>query len=144
MEFANKTAENFDLLPPLVPLDTTGTPVTTTKKTLGVKLSDLSRLSYIRGEVKFVLALDGAITQGQATVRLTDGANDFGSLSVQAGDEDSYNRLSGVFPASLAGINGDTRLYLALDVSTAFDAGVSGEFNGLLVAEHPVYIGGAC
>lgn len=137
-EFATKTVFPFEPLKSGIVLDSTGTKYTTPTNFME-KLADLARLSYIKGQARYVLRLSGASATGEATISLSDGNSTLWSDTV---DLSSATVFTGRADVDLSGVNGGADLRWQVSVGTAGDASLTGEFAGHVIAESPLVIGG--
>lgn len=139
--FAHFTSAVFELLPPSVAVDATSTGVYVTPTAAAPQLRDVSRLSYIGGRLRAVVVLSGSSSAGAATLRLTDGATDYASVSLDLASNTRFN-IDETVDVSQA--NGQNGLQLALDVDTAADSGITAEVAGALDVYHPLVLTGGC
>ena len=136
MEFSNKTCIPVSTPTEAIALDATG--ATDTPSNLRPTLSDLARLTYVRGMVQWHMPMSASATQGDVTVSLrTAGGVSLGSQTVSL----SGSAVGGEFEVDLSQVLGSERLLARVNVDSVGDASLTGNFYANLFIEHPVVIG---
>tara|TARA_B100000446_G_scaffold185938_3_gene211053 strand:+ start:8833 stop:9246 length:414 start_codon:yes stop_codon:yes gene_type:complete len=135
MQFANRTHLNLELggSKP-VSIAATGVVYNTP---LGAQevLKDLSRLQYLKGELKFKVAGDSALSAAALKLTLKAGGVAIGETTVTgSGDEEMHGR----FVCDLSGVNGMQAIELEVEVVAAQAASVN--IFSMLDIEHPLVI----
>jgi len=136
MRISNKTQFGFE---PVATADATATGVQhTTDTAWAVKLGSLAAWTIKTCQWKYKVALNQATAAGAATLNLKAGGTVVGTVAVDLTAGDAV----GVVEIDLAGIEGQTRIVMELDVTTAADAGTVAEIAGALDIETPLIVSG--
>lgn len=138
MEFANKTQLNFEPgLSKAFGINATGSQYTT-PEAVRETLADLSRLSYVKGQMKGKLFLDAANGAAVVTVSVKAGASVVASCTVNCDGASEYYFSSD--DVNLSQVNGGQKLHVDVDISTVAGASVNAQVSAQLSIEHPLII----
>jgi hypothetical protein len=139
--FAHYTAAGLDPLPESVDVASTASPAYTTPSAHRIELRDLARLSYVGCRARATVRANQASSGGAATLRLSDGSTDLVTWSIDLSSGTRWTREAEV---DISGVKGTAGLFLALDVTTAADAGTTVEVAGALDIHHPIILLSGC
>lgn len=137
MELASKAVFPFEPGGRSVAVDAVATPYST-NASFRETLADLARLSYLKARARYRVTLSGASVLGSATIRLTDGVNDYLTAVL---DLTSGTSFSGSADVDLSALAGQTPLLWELEVTVAATAAVTAEVVGHVAVESPLVIG---
>lgn len=103
------------------------------------RLGPVASLDYKPTEWRYLIVFDQAPIQGDGTVKLlADGAVVASEAVAFNGNKTISNRLS----VPVSAVTGEARLSVALEVTTAADAGRTAEVQSVLAVEQPLMIAG--
>ena len=109
-----------------------------TPEELRIDLGQITRLNYLDAEVVGSLIFDAAESVCAGNIRITDGATDFHTepFTVTAATRVDFktNKLN------LKNVNGNTPLYIALDITTAATVAVTAELFAQLRIQSPLIV----
>jgi hypothetical protein len=112
---------------------------TETDTNMRPRLGPVASLEFKPTEWRYLVVFDQAPTQGDGTVKLyADGTLIASEAVAFNGNKTISNRVS----VPVSAVSGEARLSVAMDVSTAADAGRVAEVQSILAVEQPLLISG--
>lgn len=98
------------------------------------RLRGMAAMAYKPAAAGYLVRLNQATAAGAATLKLTDGINELCSVVL---DLTTAQELSGDIPnVDTAGVEGQSALYWALEITSACDASTEVTVTGRLEVEH--------
>lgn len=125
-----------------IDITATGADKYTTPPECRERLDDLARLEYVSADFRGVVEFNGDETDAQITLRLTDGATDYATLTLAA---DGTNRIHGEATGlDLTALDGSKALRIVADVDTIGAVANVAYVAGVLRLRFPLTVFGGC